>query len=482
LKYAIAMLTHYWDDDIHYYFRSLVESVDSEKYDVYLLCDESRGSFEVPSWVNKLGFTKDFLKDLNLLNFPEDRAIWRNADYTMYLFRSLVDADAYLWLENDVLIKSKPLFEEIDHFFENEGDFILSGWNPSQARRVGPRTAKDFYPEDQPLGFLHMWLWGGTRAVIDRLYQERQDHLAYYRPGDETSWPSVEVFLGTFFHNHKEYKSLELRQALKDKVQMHLGFMNTIHTNMDPYIYRHDNIMIHPILKQNEIFQKRWWNSMELNEFGTTKDYSAKTGYGRALLMTHLVNQNAQVYNQLAKGMIRMPGNNAMDWAHYATEHGLTYPGQIQFDNKALLKPVTLSSQASHNTPNESDGYSATDGNIDLEKYRYGGAATRFEDNPWMMIDLEDIQNFTQIDLYHREGMFDRTTDIKVEISNDNEHFEELGTYHGITFEKIKSSRNLQGYQYQYRITYPDTVSARYVKFTLEREHMMFHLNQIEIY
>lgn len=132
--------------------------------------------------------------------------------------------------------------------------------------------------------------------------------------------------------------------------------------------------------------------------------------------------------------------------------------------NIALDKPFVSCAD-----PNVYDDRKSNDG----DKYTYWGAG-KSKDQPWIIIDLEDIYDLSDINVITHWQSNDRYYRFKVYTSIDGETFELLSKYEGT------DTSTIQGYKFNYE----DPTYARYIKVvgTSNSANTYFHLSEVRAY
>jgi hypothetical protein len=467
--------THVWNADIEKLYRAYAQSV-GEMMQVAVFADETSGVLNLPSDIIKISHTVEDAIELGLTQIPK-KVLWRNGDYALYLLRHKYDAPYYVISENDVLISGRKTFRTILDYFEQEGQLVVANYHEVDERNNYVRsTAAGIYPEED-LAKAYVWLWGASRELADQLYQARLDLPNQIEALSTWQWPADEVFLGTSI-KQMGIEILNL-QELADVDVSRLTY-RPVYSMRDADIWLGESIT-HGVAPQSQIFDRYAKEADFLLKHNDWKLYEGNLY--KQMMLSYLEGDNQTVYNAMIDMVYRSRRNDVKIFVEFAESQGLTYPKQINWDNLAFLKPVTLSSQWSGPagfTPPE--GFHLVDGNYDLDKYRMNGAATEAEVDPWMVIDLEKIQNFSQIKLYHREAFQERTKAIRISLSMDGKDYRELVTDDNVTFRLLPSGRNKQGCVYQADYDF-EPQKARYIKLTrLGDQAEIFHLNQIEVF
>ncbi|WP_172356499.1 discoidin domain-containing protein [Lactococcus insecticola] len=472
-KYVVAFRTHVWSEAIEKIFESLVETIDQTHWEIVILADETKARLKTPENFEKVSHTSD-LSLFGLPDIPRGQSLWRNGDYAMQPLQHAIVAPVYIILENDTLVRGPEIFSQITHFFDQGGQVVTSKFYPVKKNHWNARTAQGDVLS-QPYAQAHVWLWGATQQIADLLLSERKDMLER-SDGSDHQWPVDEIFLGSMILKH-DLKMLDIN-TLETVDTSRLDY-RPAYSLLDPAIWQ-GNQLVHPAVTQASIFSKY------AAEFGWfLKADSWQFGYGtqvfRSMMLSHLDNSNASVYNAIIRN-IYVDHLDAMAFSELARQHGLTYDGQLDPKNLALHKPALSSTSFSYKDDNFSFAEAAVDGNLDVDKYRFGGFASRWEEKPWWQVDLLEMTDISEIKLYHREGFFERTVNLGIAISSDGDSFVTIAELHDIDFEKIPTRRNQSGYAFVKSVAI-GPVRTRFVRLTnLADEVVIFNLNQVEIF
>jgi lipopolysaccharide biosynthesis glycosyltransferase len=484
-KYVVAFRTHTWDAVAQSNFEQLQKSVDTSRWDVVILADETNGELATPTGIQKISHTAD-LSRFGLPDIPTSRSLWRNGDYALQPLKEAIKAPAYIILENDVLVQGDTLFHHITEHFDAGGGHVTAKYWPKGRFHQVPlhQSASGLYQEGTRYGIAYVWLWGATYDEADRLLQARLE-LLKRSDGTDRQWPIDELFLGTFYRMNGITPYVINDDPEVDTSQLEYRPPVSI---LDPDIYTGSRL-VHPVVAQETIFTKYLdeesfftYGEMLSNAYFNNVDPGSRLR--KVMMLQKEIGDTRDLYNRMIRQILQAPNfDSPSKFATFASENGFTYPDQIDGQNLALFKPLQLSSTfANNNWRAFTYGGAATDGNLDLDKYRMGGFGTKKEANPWAILDLEHVYALNGVKLYHRDGYFERTKHIIVEASTDGEHYEVVADLDQLVFEKQVSTRNKQGYVYLKDVALK-TIEARYLKFTLVTDNSeFFHLNQIEVF
>ncbi|GFH42961.1 hypothetical protein Hs30E_15120 [Lactococcus hodotermopsidis] len=476
-KYVVAFRTHYWSDDIEKIYNNLVKNVNLERWDVIVFADETNGELATPEYTTKISHTEADLASLGLPLIPAGQALWANGDYAMYALKEKVDAPAYVITENDTFINSRTLFESMADFYDNGGDMLAHHHREVPANDNHVRSGARGNVLDSPFGMLNVWVWGAKPTTIDFLVQKRLE-VAQRSDLSFQQWPKDELFLGTTVLHHQEINFLDI--ASLDEDYDYLAY-RPVYSILDARVWQ-GNKIVHPVVSQSSVFSKY---SYEYNFFLAQHhhDYSEGSKLWRLMMLSYLDKSNQTIYSGMIASVILSPTLEPKPFADFCLAHQLTYDNQLDLQNKAFLKEVTGSEPFSYNRSQFPYHISMTDGNYDVDKYRFGGFASKRLQDPWIQVDLADITTISKINLYHRHQYFERTKNLDIEISLDGESYEKIAELRDIEFTKEASTRNKEGHVFVLRNNF-DVKKARYVKITLRTfgGRQILNLNQIEIY
>ncbi|GFH42602.1 hypothetical protein Hs30E_11530 [Lactococcus hodotermopsidis] len=472
-KYIVAFRTHMWSDTIQEIFDSLIEVLDFNLWELVILTDETNGIISTPDGIEKVSHTAD-LSAFDLPDIPLGQSLWRNGDYAMQPLVQAIQAPAYIILENDTLVRGTTLFAELADFFDHGGEVVTSKFYHVSRKHWNARTAKgEVLPGD--LAQAHVWLWGTTRETAALLLKERQE-MVQRSDGTPSQWPVDEIFLGNMILKHN-LKIYDVNAA--DNIKTDYLDYRPAYSLLDSNIWK-GNQLVHPAVSQASIFTKY---AKEYNWFLKADgwEFAQGTQVFRSMMLSHLDGSNQGVYNAVIRNMYH-DKRDVLGFSKLAIKHGLTYDNQLDFANLALHKPVASSLTFSTITEQFAQAESAVDGNLDTDKYRFGGFASRWDNKPWWQIDLEVEMAISQLKLYHREGYFERTKAIDVEVSSDGETFVKIAELREIVFTKVETTRNRQGYAFLKTVNL-SPITTRFVRLTnVSDDAVIFNLNQVEIY
>jgi hypothetical protein len=484
-KYVVAFRTHRWDEAIQKNFDNLRKYVDTTRWQVVVLADETNGALETPEDVTKISHTSDLAR-FGLLDIPSGRSLWRNGDYAIHPLKEAIKAPGYIILENDSLVQGDKLFQHITEHFDAGGDFVTAKYWPTGRFHKVPlnQSALNLYPEGTRYALAYVWLWGARAEAVTDLLQARLD-LVQVSNGTDKQWPIDELFLGTYFRN-KGIQPYVINDDPEVDTSM-LEYRPPVST-LDETIYS-GNRLVHPVVKQEDIFTKYLdedvfltYGSMLSNDYFNSVDEGGRLR--KVMMLQKQLGETQDLYNRMIKRVIFSDTFDSKEkFASFCSGNGFTYPGQLNFENIALFKPIQLSSTfAQNNTSAFTYGRAATDGNLDLDKYRMGGFGTRPETKPWAILDLESLYSLDKIVIYHREIGFERTQNMDVSVSQDGENYTVVKAFRNIEWVESASTRNKQGKTFTIEID-DLKVDARFIKFELKVDKpTYFHLNQIEVF
>lgn len=465
-KYVVAFRTHVWDDTIEKLYRHLETVVDASRWQVVILADETHGQLQTPADAVKISHDAD-LSRFGLPDVPKGRSVWRNGDYAMQPLVEGIEAPAYIIIENDTMVSGYKTFETITRFFDQGGQFVTARLTDLDEESIPVKnTALGVYDTYQSV---FVWLWGATQEVARQLRQARAALAQNIEPADDR-WPTDEVFLGHEV-THQHYKTLVLdRLPMIDTSRLDY---RPPYSSLEASLYQGDKLS-HPVVAQSQIFTKYAGKTNLLAD--NYRDISVGSNLYKDMMLSFVEGDNQAVYNNMVMQYYLSDRQALRNFADFASSHHLTYPEQLDFDNKALFSRITASSVITPSVRKSAWPEFAVEGNYDVDKYRYGGFASQVSDQPWVEIDFGREETINKIVLYHREGLFERTKDLELRFSDG-------GTVElkDVSFSKHPDKRNRQGYVYSYQVDLPPT-HTRTLRITNLGKNVIFNLNQIEVF
>ncbi|GFH42757.1 hypothetical protein Hs30E_13080 [Lactococcus hodotermopsidis] len=477
-KYVVAFRTNAWDKSFEKKFVTLKSCVDPKRWEVVILADETNGVLPTPEVFVKISHTKSsVVTDFKVAAVP-NATLWRNGDYAIHPLKQAIEAKAYMIVESDTLVQGRLAFDAIADYFDKGGQVVTN----EQYEVDNNLDRYDVFRREGYFDYIHkasVMMWGATNEICDILLAERQrisEHENLY----EYTYPADEVFFGSVIKKYN-FDFLELR---------HLENVDTTKLAFRPMWVLEDTEnwggerLIHAISSIDLVISSLYYNAginLKMNNY----DYSPGSNLDRIFRLSVLCDRSHEIYNAMVLDVFSSPYNSNLDFAHYVQEHRLCYEGQIDFKNKAFLANASASS-VWHNQYKQRHAlpFYCVDGNYDLDKYHKQGFLSKEYPYPWLAIEFSEVETISKVNLYHREGFFDRTKNINIEISLDGENYEVVGEWRDIEFMREESTRNKQGYVYVSRFELADAVEAKFVRLVLQTGDtgMYFNLNQVEIY
>lgn len=512
-------VTHNWDNGVQKNFESVLRYFAIEKMNRLVVAKEvTHGDFVIPTDVSRhfevISFDKLDIEHFGLFDNFEN-PLWKDGDFTLYYLASLIDAEYYIYTENDVLFSSN----EAEKFIQSE---IESGIDGIFTRRIVMDT--DYsdgitkYATNPKLGYNFPTKQSSvsknvavlSNQLIQDLLKVRRQQSELAKADQNLLIPFDERFLG-FEVGLQINKSYRIKYLVDEvayafypwkpeyfgypKVQKFIGVQHPVSnatTVLKKIVERsYRDIMITPddIFNPLSDFQTRLLPAVKIENpsfklsqemldtrrFRSREEQLAlKDIWKRFDLLPELDSSN--IYNEIVK---RFETNNPekfiSDIAYLLRD--FTFENQLDSNNLALFAKVTMSSQYKSFT----GGDKLTNGNFNLDNM----AHTNSENHAWMSIDLGKVFTISNIKMYHRDGLFWRTRNIDILASVDGENFTSIHSVHDLQWESLRKStdKNVEKYLFEYDVKLDKDISVRYLKFVnMHQDKTPLHLNQVAIY
>lgn len=460
--------------------------------------------------INTIRVASEDIYNFGLFDANHHRPLWKNNDFFLYYLASRTKADFYIVLEGDYFINDTKYF---DTLFSNVNDIDYVVANYWKTEADSDYFWKN-YTSNSKLGYEDPYyltsknIMGAKNSVVDYLTSVRRNQSELTKDGAKI--PNDNYFLGMelikneklhgLFMN-KQIQSMKLawndsKYYLDEDV---LGYIGTIHPVRTAQAAIESNIQKKSMSIQDLQDESSYFNRVLLSAV-KNENPNFYLSFSSVELLIHNLSDNDKLQllslletknllpklqtngfvNSLFEAMIHGL-NKRIKYALYTRYTGNQYPNQIRFNNLALFRPVSLSSSYKN-----SKGDLATDGNLNPSKYRDGGFHTDWEEEPFAIVDLENIRKISNIQINHRDGYFDRTTNLKVLTSLDGSQWDEVvdSNLTNIDWANLKSisKTNSKGFEFKLTISFNDR-DARFIKIiNTTKGRKPLHLNQIQIF
>lgn len=451
--------------------------------------------------------------NFGLYDSQHDKPLWKNNDFFLYYLSSRVVADFYFVMEGDYFINDVSYFETI---FKSVGkvDYVLHNYweTPADSNYYWKNyTSNEILKYEAPYYLTNKNIMGATSELIKYLTDVRRNQALLTNQG--VNIPNDNYFFGMELVKNDDLTGLFMGRIVSSMPlswndskyyldQEVVQFVGTVHPVRDAEKAISSNIQKRAIGISDFYDNQSYLNKTlipalqkDRNNFHLSIEdilfllkgisLNKKWNFLRYLESKSLIplingiNENANLFEQTISDL--KDADSQIMFALNTRYIGAQYPKEINFTNRALFKKVILSSSF-----NGSEGNLATDGNFNPNKYRDGGFHTNWENEASAIIDLAEIDEIKFINLYHRNGYFDRTKNLTIFTSVDGNDWEsvENEALTNIQWDRLKipSVRNSSKFEFRLSIPLGGRVSQFVKIVNTTPGNNPLHLNQIEIF
>lgn len=467
-------------------------------------------TYDIDDNENIIRISPEDIFNYGLFDKKHHKPLWKNNDFFLYYLSSRVEADFYIVIEGDYFINDANYFNILFEKINNIDFLVANYWEtPSDSNYFWKN-----YSDNKELGYLPPYyltsknIMGATKKIVDTLTNIRKHQSMLTKQGIKI--PNDNYFLGMELVKNKELTGLFMNKLIPDmKLSWNdskyyldtqvIEFKGTIHPVRSAQEAIHSNIQKKSITISDFLNENSYLNKLLINIAKKENSNFYIKYEDVSLLLSNLDDKDKLMILSLLQTKHLLPNiqtnrfnNNLFEYisndvknkigvALYTRYSNNQYPSQINFNNVALFKSVTLSS-----TFNHSGGSLFTDGNFNPSKYKDGGFHTNWEEYPFVIIDLATVFSINCIRISHRNGYFNRTKDLKILTSTDKEKWEELSNSSllNINWANLKtiSNRNSLGVEWNLTISF-DKRKVRFIKIiNITSGNNPLHLNQIEVF
>lgn len=192
---VIAVRTHVWNDAVNKVAEEVTKVFHDRRFSVVILVDETHGKLNIPTNFQVISHTSDF-SDFGLPEVPNNRSLWWNADYPMYILQQAFPQHKfYLMIENDVAV-TKGLDKLITSYVDEDIDFIgedikkFTGYSGIQKRSTAKWTTHELWRS-------YIQILGLSNKAITELLLQRENIKNTIFDETENTWPYCEIYIAS---------------------------------------------------------------------------------------------------------------------------------------------------------------------------------------------------------------------------------------------------------------------------------------------
>lgn len=207
---VVAIRTHVWNAAVNKVAEEVSEVFNDKRFSVVILVDETNGELKIPDKYQVVSHTSDF-SEFGLPEVPNDRSLWWNADYPMYILQKFFpNYKFYLMIENDVAV-TEGLDKLLVNYIDDGVDFIgedikqFTGYNGIQKRSTAKWATHELWRS-------YIQILGLSNAAVTELLSQRITIKNTFFDGTEDTWPYCEIYIASALIGNKEktFKFLDL--------------------------------------------------------------------------------------------------------------------------------------------------------------------------------------------------------------------------------------------------------------------------------
>ena len=462
--YAVLFRTHFWDDFTTRRFNDLRSRVRSG--DVWISLDGSNCRTDKITHDKIFCTNQGDFAELGLAEYPSDKVCWYNNDYHLLLFYNQypgyeyyvnLEYDAATTVDLDTLVRSAADAEVDLIGFPNTKPIERWGWR---------KTCTEFWEENKIISSL-LCISAYSKKSLSHLLALRRDHTQRLNNGYVNNWPFCEAFVPT---------------ALKEagyKIDWLDNYGNT--AAYDWWPPRHETELdqigagafVHPVLTGQRYVNSLLRYRSGLDWFDPTSTLRRSLDLEPPEIVVPELYQkfaSARQWSALASLKQVMRDN---DWRSF------DLPIDRTLRTGSSGRRINLASgrfaYQSSTSPWSQDPDPAKDAAFAVDgQFRRGHTFhTKWEINPWWLVDLGQLAAVAEIIIYNRAVEKARSRTISVWGSTNGRHWDRLYRHKSHAVFGCADDDPL-------KISLEEAAMARFIRLELEGGNFL-HLDEVEI-